>query len=143
MIRQTLDVSGQAYVRVTGNSMWPMLRHLRDGVVISSREPVHVGDIVLFDRLDGHYALHRVIRKGRNGFTMAGDNQWHMEEALAYDQIMGVVVRIDRKGHKISRNNFFIKSYAITVTALTFLRIYLWKMVQKLVKPFRDKQPTG
>lgn len=143
MIRQTLYVSGQAYVRVTGNSMWPMLRHLRDGVVISSRERVHVGDIVLFDRLNGHYALHRVIKKGRNGFTMAGDNQCHMEEALPYDQIMGVAVSIDRNGHKISRNNYFVKSYAIVVTAFTFPRIYLWKLVQKLGKPFRDKHPTG
>lgn len=121
--------------------MWPILHHLRDGVVISSHEPVHVGDIVLFDRLDGHYALHRVIRKGRNGFTMAGDNQWHMERLLPYDQIMGVAVVLDRNGCRVARNNFFIKSYAITVTALTFPRIYLWKMIQRLCKPFRKTLP--
>ena len=140
MIRQALSDTGRAYIRVTGMSMWPLLRHIRDGVVITPPEKVRTGDIVLIDRRDGRYALHRVIRKGANGFVMAGDHQWHFETNLPYDQIIGVVVSIDRNGRNLSCKNFFIKSYALTVTALTFPRIYLWKMFRILCRPCRNIQ---
>ena len=72
LVRQQLAETGQAFVRVTGVSMQPLLRHLRDGVVLGPPQRLRRGDIVLFDRLNGRYALHRVIRVGKNGFTMAG-----------------------------------------------------------------------
>ncbi len=143
LIRQTLSETGHAYVRVTGMSMWPLLHHLRDGVVIIPPEKVRVGDIVLFDRRDRRYALHRVIWKRRHGFVMAGDHQWHFEKDLPYDQILGTVVSIDRNGRRLSCKNVFIKGYALTVTALTFPRIYLWKLVRILCRPFRNRQPSG
>lgn len=38
MVRRMLSESGSAYVRITGTSMLPLLRHLRDGVII---EPLY------------------------------------------------------------------------------------------------------
>ncbi len=145
-VRRQLADQGQAYVRVTGISMRPLLRHLRDGVVIAPPERVRVGDIVLFDRRNGRYALHRVIQKGKTGFTMAGDSQWHMERNLPCDQIMGVAVCIDRGGRRIPCQSFFIKFYALTVTALAFPRIYLWmaaKKLKKLIKPGHSPDRKG
>ncbi len=136
LVRQQLAENGQAYVRVTGVSMMPLLRHLRDGVIVVPPEKVRLGDIVLFDRRNGRYALHRVVWKGKKGFSMAGDNQWHMEKNLPYDQIVGVAAAIDRNGRRIPRENFFLKMYALTVTAFTFPRIYLGKLAGKLKKLF-------
>lgn len=116
MVRQALSDHGQAFVRVTGVSMLPLLHHLRDGVVLVPCQTVRSGDIVLFDRKNGRYALHRVIRTGKNGFTMAGDNQWHLEKDLPYDQIVGVVSCIIRGGRSISCENFALKMYARAVT---------------------------
>ena len=62
LIQRILDETGQAYVRVTGMSMWPLLYHLRDGVLLVRPEHIRTGDIVLFDRQNGRYALHRVIQ---------------------------------------------------------------------------------
>ncbi len=98
IVRQSLLDTGQAYVRVTGTSMTPILRHLRDGVMLVPPRHVRTGDIVLFGRRNGRYALHRVIFKGRKGFVMAGDNQLHLERNLPYSQIIGVVSAIERDG---------------------------------------------
>lgn len=137
MVRQALAENGEAYVRVTGNSMWPLLRHLRDRVVIAPLESIRAGDIVLFDRKNGRYALHRVVRKRMSGFDMAGDNQWHIERNLPYEQIVGVVIAIERKGHRLPRNSFFVKMYALTLTSLAIPRIYLWRLIKELAKMFR------
>ena len=112
MVRRELAEKGEAFVRVTGISMQPLLRHLKDGVVIVQADEVHPGDIVLFDRKNGHYALHRVIAIDTDGFSMAGDNQWHVEEALPYDQIVGKVASIVKNGKKKSTNGTWIRIYS-------------------------------
>lgn len=137
LVRQQLSDKGQAYIRVTGNSMTPLLRHLRDGVIIEPPGKPHAGDIVLFDRKNGRYALHRVIRAKKNGFTMAGDHQWHIENNLPYDQIVGVVTAIVRGGHFVAGNNFFLKIYSMAMISFTFPRIYLRKVIGWAIKPFR------
>ena len=142
LVRKQLEESGQAYVRVTGISMQPLLCHLRDGVVIVPPEQIRRGDIVLFDRKNGRYALHRVIRKRKSGFDMAGDNQWFMEKDLPYDQIVGVVSCIERKGKRISRENFFLKAYGWTVTMLAQPRICIWRIFTGLGRKILRKD-TG
>ena len=124
-VKKQLDENGQAFVRVTGTSMQPLLKHLTDGVIIVPPESIHTGDIVLFDRRNGRYALHRIIRKKKDGFTMAGDNQWYFETGLPYNQIIGVVDAIERNGKRIPRNNIFLKIYSFVMTQLTFPRIYI------------------
>ena len=136
LVRQQLSENGQAFVRVTGNSMWPLLHHLRDGVIIVPSRSVQQGDIVLFDRQNGRYALHRVICAGENGFIMAGDHQWHVEKDLPYNQIIGVVAAIQRKGRLIPRENFFQRIYARMMATLAFPRIRIRNALVKLVKPF-------
>ena len=140
LVRQMLSENGQAYVRVTGMSMWPLLCHLRDGVILKPPVTIHIGDIVLFDRRNGRYALHRMIFKGKDGFVMSGDNQWHLEKNLPYSQIVGVVDAIDRNGRRIASSNILVKMYGLLVTALTFPRIYLWKGVRRLARLFRRPQ---
>ena len=138
LVRQQLSEKGQAFVRVTGKSMQPLLHHLQDGVIIVPPDTIRRGDIVLFDRLNGRYALHRVIRKEEKGFTMAGDNQWFIERGLSYEQVVGVVSAIVHKGKSISTNNPFIRIYALALTWVAFPRIYLWKVVRHAIKPFRS-----
>ena len=132
IIRQTLAETGQARVRVTGMSMWPLLHHLRDTVVIVPPTELHFGDIILYDRRNGKYALHRVVHKKRDSFTMAGDNQWYLDRNLSYNQVVGIVTEINRNGRNISCKNLLIKIYALLVAFFSFPRIYLWRIIKKL-----------
>ena len=127
---------GEAYVRVTGVSMWPTLRHMRDGVIIVPPERVRAGDIVLYDRRNGRYALHRVIRTGERTFSMAGDHQWHLERDLPMEQIVGVAASIVRDGRRISCRGAFARLWARTAALLIYPR--LW--ARKLIGPRQGKE---
>ena len=137
IVKESLATTGKAHVRVTGVSMQPTLRHLRDSVMIVPPDKVRFGDIVLFDRRNGHYALHRVIGKGKRGFTMAGDNQRHMERKLPYDQIVGVVSVMIKGEKHIAASEFSQKVYAWSVAVYLRFRIYVCKIKNVVVGAFR------
>ena len=137
LIRQILSSNGRAYVRVTGISMQPLLRNLRDGVILIPPKKIRTGDIVLYDRHNGRYALHRVIRKYENGFTMAGDNQWYLEENLSYDQIVGVAEGIDRGGQRISCENWLIRGYSFAMVILALPRMHVHQLYKKVMHQVR------
>lgn len=69
---------------------------------------------------------------------MAGDHQWHMEYDLPYEQVMGVVKGVYRKGQYISADKPLMKLYAGIVVLLTVPRILLWRLVRFLVRPLRS-----
>ena len=132
IVKQMLEETGQASVRVTGVSMQPALRHLKDSVIISPPDRLRVGDIVLYDRRNGRYALHRIVCKRKNVFSMAGDNQWHIENNLSYDQVTGVVTQILRDGKCISCSKKTYRLYARFVSAWSVCRISARSAVRML-----------
>ncbi|HAP75405.1 MAG TPA: signal peptidase I [Acidimicrobiaceae bacterium] len=71
------SVGGAAsYVRVTGNSMYPTLRH-GDLVLLSRDDHYTVGDVVAYRSalLDGVVVIHRIIRVNTDGTLVTqGDN---------------------------------------------------------------------
>lgn len=63
-------------VPVTGVSMLPFLRTGDTAFLDAIDGPVNLGDILLFQRPDGSYVLHRVIKCCPDGsFLLLGDNQ--------------------------------------------------------------------
>ena len=142
-VRKDLAQNGQAYVRVTGTSMTPLLHHVRDGVVLVPPKRIRSGDIVLFSRENGRYALHRVIRIKGDRFTMAGDHQWHIETGLPAKQIVGVAAMLHRRGKFISCKKFSIKIYSACVTLLTFPRIYIRRAMRFMIRPFRKPKSAA
>ena len=58
---------------VTGSSMGPCLRHLRDQVILVSpdRRRLRHGEIVFFRRTDGKCVLHRILKEKDANFTGA------------------------------------------------------------------------
>lgn len=97
--------SGRAVLlTVTGSSMGPLLRHLRDQVILTApwvRKPRR-GEIVFFRREDGSLVLHRILKEKKDGsYVMNGDAQTWTEE-IRRDQILAVVEAVVRKGRYIS-----------------------------------------
>jgi len=140
LVRQMLADNGQARVRVTGDSMRPVFRHLRDSVLLVPAERIRPGDVVLFDRQNGRYALHRVIGTGKRGFTMMGDNQRHIERNLPYDQVVGVVRALYRDDQYISTETFFWKKFSFAARLSAYPRMYIWTAARglwRVLKRFR------
>ena len=124
MIREQLDETGRAYVRVTGTGMMPLLRPGLDRVIVDRTHYIHRGDIVLFDRKDGRYGLRRVLRTGKDGLSVAGDNRWHMVK-VSEDRVLGKVSRIQREGRVLSRRKWWLKAYTFMATWLAYPRVFL------------------
>lgn len=72
-------------VPVVGDSMRPFLQ-TGDFVHMDTAENIRRGDILLFQRPNGQYVLHRVVRKKPGGYWMLGDNQT-VREPISGDQI--------------------------------------------------------
>ena len=101
-LRELLDeqlAHGEALLPVTGNSMWPLLADGRDMVRLTRLDRrVQPGDIVLYQRADGSYILHRVIRLSASGDCICcGDAQWEREQ-VCKAQVLAYVTAYCRKG---------------------------------------------
>ncbi|MGI6239198.1 MAG: S24/S26 family peptidase [Christensenellales bacterium] len=104
-IRQTLIGGGNFLLIVTGGSMEPFLRHLRDRAALELPEAraLRRGDIVLFERDCGQFVLHRVLRVRADGrFDAIGDAQWQRETGIPRDALRARVKCVIRDGRPIN-----------------------------------------
>ena len=93
---------------VSGNSMSPFLIHGRDTVYLSRlTRPVRRGDILLYQRGNGAYILHRVWKAGDGSYTMVGDAQTALEPGIRDDQIIAIVTAVERKGKRMAPGSFW------------------------------------
>lgn len=126
LIKQTLESDGEFKLLVTGNSMLPFMKHMRDSVILThpSKRKLKRGEIVFVERESKKIVLHRVIQLRPNGFIMKGDSQIWVE-FVQFDQIIAVVSKIIRKGKVISCDNLLYR----------FLSA-LWMLLQSILGLF-------
>jgi len=120
---QIFDYEKTSWVVVTGMSMFPFLREDIDMVEMARTKLINIkkGDIVLVQRQNGEFVLHRVCKKNTCNIFLVGDAQQWIEGPIFEDQLKAVVVSIKRNNKVISCNNFFLK----------FL-IFLWMTVRPI-----------
>lgn len=117
-------------LRISGNSMSPFLVHCRDTVYLCRvTRPLRPGDIVLYQRTNGAYILHRIYRLEQDGYCMVGDAQTVLEHGVKKEQIRAMVVAAERKGHRQQPGTFwweFFEKVWIRVVPLRplFSRVY-------------------
>lgn len=93
---------------VSGSSMSPFLVGSRDTVYLSRvTRPIRRGDVLLYQRSNGRYVLHRVHAVTDNSLTMVGDAQTVLEHGIQQDQVIAIMTRTERKGKMLSPGNFW------------------------------------
>lgn len=112
IMEEIIKNGGQCKLRVTGYSMMPILKHLRDSVILTSsrNRQIKKGEIVFIKRNTGQFVLHRVYKIiDDNTFVMNGDaQQW--VEVVKNNQVIGVCSKVIRNGIEISCDNWKYKS---------------------------------
>lgn len=101
-IREVVGAGGTVRLTVTGQSMFPTLIENRDSVVLVKPSKLKKGDIVLYQRQNGAYVLHRIVKIKNDEFYLCGDNQTAIEFPIYERQIFAVVSAIARKDKIIS-----------------------------------------
>lgn len=106
-IIQTAIESGKLVeMKVTGDSMKPLLKDRVSSVRLTKPDNLKVGDIVLFLRYDGHYVLHRIIGIHNNVYDIVGDNQYVPDRNVPKEAIIAKVCRYSRDNVHWKKNDF-------------------------------------
>ncbi len=102
LIREQLDSGSSVRIHPRGTSMLPMIREGVDSVVLSKLpEGLKKYEVILYQRENGKYVLHRLIKVGKD-YTFIGDNQFEKEEGITREQLIARVSSFYRGDKKIS-----------------------------------------
>lgn len=143
IMEEIIKNGGKCKLRVTGYSMTPILKHLRDSVILKSPEnrPIKKGEIVFIKRHTGQFVLHRVYKIiDEKTFVMNGDaQQW--VEIVNNDQVIGVCSSIIRNNIEISCDNWKYKSIIKIWQFFRPIRNYIFKVnaIAKTIIRRKDK----
>lgn len=102
---ELLEETDSVPLVISGSSMTPFLVHGRDTVYLSKiTHPPKRGDMILYQRDNGKYILHRVYQTGED-FTMVGDAQTDLEHGIRLDQMLAQVTAVHRKGKLLRKGD--------------------------------------
>ena len=94
---QLMEMGMRICFTVSGSSMWPLIRHNTDSVLLALPDrPVKVGDIVLtrFSGEPERYILHRVFRVTESSCITAGDNCIACDGPVPWSHVIGRVEKV-------------------------------------------------
>lgn len=122
-----------------GISMLPMIRQGKDSVCLSPPiTPLKKYDIILYQRTNGKYILHRIVGVG-DTYTCIGDNQFVFEKGIEREQVIAVCTSFTRGGKEYSVYALFWRAYAVFWHYSRFPRRVLRAIKRRIVRLFRRK----
>ena len=122
LMREKLEAGQSVTFYPSGTSMLPFLREGRDAVTLSQApKRLKKYDVPLYQRDNGQYVLHRVVRVGKT-YTCIGDNQYVKETGITHAQIIAVCTAITRDGKTIDANGFSWRTSARLWHSVRFVR---------------------
>lgn len=112
LIRERLAAGKTVQFTTRGISMYPLLRNGKDQVILAPLpKKLKKYDLPLYQRDDGHYVLHRIVKAGKT-FTCIGDHQYEFEKGLRQDQMIAIAVGFYRKGKYLDAKSFRYRFYS-------------------------------
>lgn len=87
-----------------GSSMEPLIRCKKDIVtVVPLKRELFPGDIVLFERPDGAFVVHRLYQCSLDGCMIQtwGDNCIQPDQEIYKEKVLGIVVCVEKNGRQI------------------------------------------
>ena len=132
-IRQAIAAGGSVRVRVKGNSMWPFFVNGRDSVFFEAlpNRSLRSGDILLYQRKNGRYVMHRLYAVKNDSLTFVGDNQNQLETGIGKDQLIAFVNHCIRNDKDLYCNRSALNCFMILYMKM---RIRLPKTTQFLLR---------
>ena len=114
LMKECLQAGKTVKFSPKGISMMPMLRQGIDSVILSAPTgKLKKYDLPLYQRRDGHFVLHRIVRVGERGdrYTCIGDNQFQLEHGVAHEWVIGVMVGFTRGDKRYSADHLGYRIY--------------------------------
>ena len=105
VMKEVIDSGGEFTFGPQGVSMLPLIRQGRDQVVLVKADGVKKGDAVFYQRDDGQFVLHRIVKVRKNSYVMCGDNQFELEYGITDNHILAKMKAVIRDGVVIDESN--------------------------------------
>ena len=104
--------TGRIVYTTHGLSMRPLIRQQKDVVIIEKyTEPPQKYDVALFQRRNGQYVLHRIIKVFQDRYRIIGDN-CIAGETVNRDQIIGKMTFIKRNKRIIKETDWHYRLFS-------------------------------
>ena len=151
VITAFFDEDKKVIVEAVGNSMRPLIRHKKDGIILEKYvgQSLAVGDMAFYKRKNGRYVLHRIVGITEdNSFIMLGDNQTkaETEAGIKSEQIIAVPTAVIRGKKTVLVTSKGYKRYARLWSKSGFFRnlnIMLFKFKIVLARIIANKRMTA
>lgn len=123
-------------IPVVGNSMAPFLITGRDYVLVQKPDcALKKGDVVLFQRESGDYILHRICKIRKGEVYAIGDAQTIKEGPIQRKQIVGFVIKAQRKGIWINETDLWWRFFQNVWIRIIPFRPFIRKLYGIIVVP--------
>lgn len=139
VIELQLREKGCASLLITGISMRPMLWQGRDRVLLAPPDRYGKGDVILYQRANGQYVLHRIVKKREGVCICSGDNQWEPEQ-VPDSRVLAVVTDFYHGEKRISIKHKGYRLYVWLWTVLMPVRKPILLICRWLYRLFRRKK---
>ena len=108
VLRGLVEEGHEVSMLISGGSMSPFLIHGRDTIFFKRPDsPLRAGDMVFYERENGQFVIHRILRVRRDSYDIVGDAQTQIEPGIRREQIFARVTRVRRKGVIIGPGDFW------------------------------------
>lgn len=136
LIEEVISKDGDFRLYPRGTSMLPLIVEGKDSVILCKPGLLSKYDIVLYQRKNGQYVLHRIVKISGNDLVLRGDNQSELEKEITADMVIAKVKGVFIKETFYEGNTGPYKFY--------FLKLFLRRNFRKFKFRFKRviKNPT-
>lgn len=136
IIESTIKRGNEFSFCAFGRSMLPFIRDGKDLVTLGPvTDSLRVHNIVFYRRDNRQFVLHRIIRVRVDGtYDMCGDNQFSIEKGIRPDQIIAVLVRLERKGKNFPLNSLSVRIWCFFLPLRRFFLHIIRALKHRLFK---------
>lgn len=133
-IRQLISEGKTVTITVKGNSMNPFVVHLRDQMTLGpwKQEDIRKGTVALVRDTRGNHLIHRIIEVRPDRVVLLGDGNVKLTETATWDNIIGIMYSITRKGRSYTPQSMIWRIYSAIWMFLTPVRRWplgLWRRI--------------
>ncbi len=108
MLRDLVNEGKECRLLISGSSMAPFLVHERDSILFSKPDrELRRGDMVFYQRDNGQFVMHRILKVKPEGLYIIGDAQTEVEGPVRPEQVFALVTKVNRKGKWVGPGNFW------------------------------------
>ena len=136
-IEEAIDKNGEIMVCSSGISMYPMVRHRKDMVVIEKlNRPLKKYDVPVYRTKTGKIVMHRILKITPDGYIIRGDNLFQNEYDIKNENIIGVLKAFYRNGKHVDCTTSKMYKFYIFYIRFSYPARYVWKI---FIRPFLSK----